>query len=186
MNVKSTPLNGVLIIEPDKFVDHRGFLLQVWHQQTYGNKGITGTFVQDNHSRSYKNVIRGLHYQLRHPQGKLIFVINGKIFDVAVDIRLGSPTFGQWFGAILSDENHLQMFIPPGFAHGFCVLSETADLIYKCTDFYYPEDQFGVDWADPGIGINWPVEGPILSGKDSKLPFLKDIPRKNLPRFEEI
>ncbi len=184
MKIRKTKLEGVLLIEPQVFGDKRGFLLELWQKERYAAAGIAGPFVQDNCSRSRRGVLRGLHYQLNKPQGKLVFVISGEVFDVAVDIRRGSPTFGQWFGTILSDENHLQLYIPPGFAHGFCVLSEKVDFVYKCTDFYYSDDQYGIRWSDPGIGIKWPVTDPVLSDKDSSLPFLKDIPEEHLPEFE--
>jgi len=152
----------------------------------YATVGVPDTFVQDNHSFSRRGVVRGLHYQLHHPQGKLIYVPRGKIFDVAVDIRRGSPTFGQWVGIYLSDENHQQLYIPPGFAHGFCILSDTADVIYKCTDFYHPDDDYGILWNDPAIGIQWPLEGaPVLSEKDAHLPLLSDVPPEKLPKFPD-
>ncbi len=178
-----TSLPGVLLIDPDVFSDARGFFMETHHQKKYAGEGIGKAFVQDNHSHSQKGVLRGLHYQLRHPQGKLIFVITGGIFDVAVDIRQGSPTFGKWLGTLLSAENKRQIFVPEGFAHGFCVLSETADVLYKCTDFYNPGDEFGVLWSDPAIGIDWPVEMPVISLKDSQYPGLKDIPKDLLPGY---
>ena len=178
-----TSLPGVLLIEPYVFSDGRGFFMETHHQKKYAEAGIGKTFVQDNHSHSQKGVLRGLHYQLRHPQGKLVYVITGEIFDVAVDIRQGSPTFGKWLGTLLSAENKRQIFVPEGFAHGFCVLNETADVLYKCTDFYNPGDEFGVLWSDPAIGINWPVETPVLSPKDSQYPGLKDIPKDLLPGY---
>ncbi len=186
MKVKKTPLDGLLVIEPDVFVDHRGFLLETWHRNRFASARLNMTFVQDNHSRSQYGVLRGLHYQLHNPQGKLVFVVSGKVFDVAVDLRIGSPTFGRWFGTLLSDENHRQMYIPPGFAHGFCVLSEKADFMYKCTNFYSPDDQYGVHWNDPDLGIEWPIKDPILSEKDAKLPFLKNVPEENLPELREF
>ena len=176
-----TAIPGVLIIEPDIFKDDRGFFMETYHKGRYAKGGMDMPFAQDNHSHSRKGTLRGLHYQLKHPQDKLVYVITGEIFDVAVDIRRGSPTFGKWVGVHLSEENHRQIFIPKGFAHGFCVMSETADVIYKCTDLYAPDDDHGVYWADPDIGIEWPVEKPIISEKDSRNPRLNDIPENLLP-----
>jgi len=176
-----TKLPGVLAIEPDVFKDDRGFFLETYHHSKYTEAGIDIPFVQDNHSHSRKGTLRGLHYQLRHPQDKLVYVITGEIFDVAVDIRRGSSTFGQWAGVTLSQENKRQIFLPKGFAHGFCVLSETADVIYKCGDFYTPGDDLGIYWADPDIGIEWPVKEPVLSEKDSRNSRLKEIPEDMLP-----
>jgi dTDP-4-dehydrorhamnose 3,5-epimerase len=178
-----TALAGVLIIELDVFQDPRGFFLETHHQQKYTQLGIPETFVQDNHSHSRKGTLRGLHYQLNHTQAKLIYVVAGEVFDVAVDIRQGSPTFGQWVGVFLSGENKRQIFIPKGFAHGFYVLSPTADIIYKCTDVYTPDDEYGISWVDPQIGIQWPEKNPILSDKDSQYPNLSDIPKHHLPVY---
>jgi len=155
--------------------------METFHQEKYKAAGIDQAFVQDNHSHSTQNVLRGLHYQLKHPQGKLIYAVTGTIFDVAVDIRKNSSTFGQWAGATLSAENKRQIYIPKGFAHGFVVLSESADVIYKCTDLYAPGDEYGILWSDPEIGIDWPVENPILSQKDLENPGLKEISENNLP-----
>lgn len=174
LTVTRCDLPGVLIIKPPHFSDHRGFFMETHHQERYAQAGLDQVFVQDNHSRSKKHVLRGLHYQLTRPQGKLVFVISGEIFDVAADIRKGSPTFGKWTGAYLSDENKHQIYVPEGFAHGFVVLSEFADVIYKCTDFYTPGDERGIYWADPSIAIDWPVKAPILSDKDQKCPGLAD------------
>jgi dTDP-4-dehydrorhamnose 3,5-epimerase len=174
MQVIETSLSGVLVIESKAFQDDRGFFLESYHEKRYWNTGIRVKFVQDNHSFSKRGTLRGLHYQLKHPQGKLVRVVNGEVFDVAVDIRLGSPTFGQWFTGVLSAENKKQLYIPPGFAHGFCVLSETADFLYKCTDFYTPGDEYSVRWNDPDLNIPWPIEEPVLSGKDEAAPFLKE------------
>ena len=176
-----TALSGVLLVEPDLFKDERGFFMETYHQKKYAEAGIDCRFVQDNHSHSRQGTLRGLHYQLKHSQGKLIYVIGGEIFDVAVDIRHGSPTFGKWIGVHLSEENRRQIFVPKGFAHGFCTISETADVIYKCTDFYAPGDEFGIYWADPDIGIEWPDIKPILSNKDSRNPRLSEIPEDLLP-----
>jgi dTDP-4-dehydrorhamnose 3,5-epimerase len=176
-----TKLPGVLVIEPDVFKDNRGFLLETYHHRKYAEAGIDIPFVQDNHSHSRKGTLRGLHYQLKHPQDRLVYVITGEIFDVAVDIHHGSSTFGKWVAVNLSEENHRQVFIPKGFAHGFCVLSETADVIYKCSDFYTPGDDLGIYWADPDIGIEWPVKDPVLSEKDTRNPRLKELPEDMLP-----
>ena len=160
--------------------------METHHQARYAEAGLNRVFVQDNHSRSKKHVLRGLHYQLTQPQGKLVFVVAGEIFDVAVDIRKGSPTFGKWTGAYLSDENKQQIYVPEGFAHGFVVLSEFADVIYKCTDFYAPGDERGIYWADPSIAINWPIKDPILSDKDRECPRLFDAGTANhLPCFSK-
>jgi len=177
-----TSLPGVLIIEPVVFRDDRGFFLETHHQKKYVEGGINRSFVQDNRSHSKHGVLRGLHYQHRYPQGKLVCVITGEIFDVAVDIRRGSPTFGKWEGIHLSSDNNRQVFVPEGFAHGFCVLSETADVLYKCTDFYHPDDEFGILWSDPTISIEWPVASPVLSPKDSQYPKLTEIADDFLPR----
>jgi dTDP-4-dehydrorhamnose 3,5-epimerase len=174
MKVIETKIPGVLIIEPKVFGDSRGFFLESFHADRYAEYGIESNFVQDNHSRSTKGVLRGLHYQKKYPQGKLVSVTSGIVFDVAVDIRQDSSTFGQWVGIILSADDHKQFYIPPGLAHGFCVLSETADFQYKCTDYYHPEDEASIRWNDPDIGIEWNISEPILSEKDANAPFLKD------------
>jgi dTDP-4-dehydrorhamnose 3,5-epimerase len=186
LTIIPSDLPGVLIIKPPHFTDHRGFFMETHHQERYAEAGLNRVFVQDNHSRSKKHVLRGLHYQLTRPQGKLVFVVAGEIFDVAVDIRKGSPTFGKWTGAYLSDENKQQIYVPEGFAHGFVVLSEFADVIYKCTDFYAPGDERGIYWADPSIAINWPIKDPILSDKDRECPRLFDAGTANhLPWFSK-
>ncbi len=174
MNVRTTPLPGVLIIEPKVFGDARGFFLETFQARRYAEAGIDLPFVQDNLSRSVKGTLRGLHFQQPQPQGKLVYVLAGAVFDVCVDIRSGSPTFGRWFGLELSADNHLQLWIPPGFAHGFCVLSDSADFAYKCTALYAPEFDRGIAWNDPDIGIRWPIENPLLSKKDAAAPRLKD------------
>lgn len=184
MNIIDTVIPEVKIIEPRVFGDSRGFFLESYHAQRYREAGIGVEFVQDNHSRSAKNVLRGLHYQLKHPQGKLVRITQGEVFDVAVDIRRGSPTFGQWVGDILSGDNHRQLWIPPGFAHGFCVLSDMADFLYKCTDYYHPEDEGSIIWDDADIGIEWPIEEPLLSDKDAKAPCLAEIAETDLPVYE--
>ena len=175
MKFVETDLPGVLIIETDVHRDNRGFFLESYHARKYSDAGLPVTFVQDNHSRSSLNTLRGLHAQLRHPQGKLVRAIEGKIFDVAVDIRPASPFFGCWTGVNLSAENARQLYIPPGFAHGFCVVSKIAQVEYKCTDFYAPGDELNLRWDDPEIGIEWPVKSPILSEKDAKGRFLRDL-----------
>jgi dTDP-4-dehydrorhamnose 3,5-epimerase len=182
MKFLSTELPGVLIVEPDVYRDPRGFFLESYHFQKYREGGILLSFVQDNHSHSIQGTIRGLHAQSQRPQGKLLRVIDGEIFDVAVDIRQGSPTFGRWLGIHLSSENFRQCYIPPGFAHGFAVLSPSAQLEYKCTDYYDPADEIGVLWNDPEIGIAWPVENPILSAKDLAAPRLHELEDK-LPLY---
>jgi len=184
MNVFRTALEGVLLIEPRAFRDNRGFFLETYHQKRYEEAGINKTFVQDNHSRSVKGTLRGLHYQLRHPQGKLVMVVCGTIFDVAVDIRKGSPTFGKWLGIHLSSEDHRQIYIPEGFAHGFCVLSEQADVIYKCTDVYTPGDEYGIRWNDAQLAIGWPVQHPVLSEKDAGHPLLAQQGEERLPSWK--
>ena len=166
MNSIPTELPGVVVIEPRVFPDTRGFFFESYHAERYAQAGITPVFVQDNHTSSIKDTIRGLHYQWRHPQAKLLRVIRGVVFDVAADIRRGSPTFGRWTGVELSAENRRQLFVPAGFAHGFCAISEVAEVEYKCSDFYVPDDQHGVLWSDPTIGIRWPVQNPILSDQD--------------------
>ena len=180
---KSIP--GVLLIEPMVFEDDRGFFLETYHEKKYPEAGIDKPFVQDNHSHSCRGTLRGLHYQLKHPQGKLVYVIRGEIFDVAVDIRRGSTTFGQWTGTILSEKNKHQLFIPEGFAHGLCVISETADVLYKCTDLYAPGDEYGILWSDPVIGVDWPVENPVLSEKDAESPRLMDVPEELFPLYNK-
>jgi len=177
-------LPEVILVKPQVFEDDRGFFLETYQQARYTEKGVGQAFVQDNHSHSRKGSVRGLHYQLKHPQGKLVYVVAGRIFDVVLDIRHGSPTFGKWCGAVLSDENKHQIYIPPGFAHGFSVLSNSADVIYKCTDFYAPGDECGVLWNDPELEIDWGIENPILSPKDRENPVLSEIPRELLPLFK--
>ncbi len=181
MEFRKTPLAGVLVIEPDVFRDHRGFFLETYNEDRYADGGLDVRFVQDNHSRSAHGTLRGLHGQLHKPQGKLVRAIEGEIFDVAVDVRRGSPTFGQWFGEILSADNFRQLYVPPDFAHGFYALSESAQVEYKCTDFYDPGGELAVLWNDPDIGIEWPLDGePLLSAKDAAAPLLRDA---DLPRF---
>lgn len=176
MNVIKTKLNGVVIIEPKVFGDDRGFFLESFNSSRYKEiAGITDTFVQDNHSRSSQGVLRGLHFQKTKPQGKLVRVVSGEVYDVAVDIDPASSTYGCYEGVILSAENKRQFYVPPGYAHGFAVLSASADFEYKCTDYYDPADEGGIIWNDPDIAIEWPIEQPILSDKDRRLPRLKDL-----------
>ncbi|MGA7616916.1 MAG: dTDP-4-dehydrorhamnose 3,5-epimerase [Thermoanaerobaculia bacterium] len=182
MKAIETNLPGVLIIESRSFEDERGFFMETWHQTKFAEIGIDARFVQDNHSRSTRGVLRGLHFQQPSPQGKLVRAVTGRIFDVAVDIRRGSPSFGRWTGVELSEENRFQLWVPEGFAHGFVVLSDVADVVYKCTAIYDAPADRGIAWNDPGIGIEWPVPRPILSPKDAALPSLKDAPV--LPELE--
>ncbi|HTE18574.1 MAG TPA: dTDP-4-dehydrorhamnose 3,5-epimerase [Armatimonadota bacterium] len=183
MQCLDTSLPGVRIIEPRVFSDSRGFFFESYHEARFAELGITGRFVQDNHSRSVRGTLRGLHYQVRHPQGKLCRVVQGEVLDVAVDIRQDSPHFGEWVSVLLSAENKRQIYVPEGFAHGFVVLSETAEFLYKCTEFYHPEDEAGIAWNDPRVGIEWGIDSPILSDKDSRNPTLERVPRDLLPRM---
>ena len=185
MNVSKTEIDGLLIIQPKVFEDHRGCFLETYNRRRYAKFGLDMDFPQDNMSYSRQGTLQGRHYQFPQEQAKLVQVLNGEVFDVAVDIRWGSPTFGRWVGEILAEQNRLQLFIPKGMAHGFCVLSETAVFVYKCSDYYAPECDMGVLWSDPSLGIKWPVEDPLLSAKDMSLPLLKDIPRGRLPVYDE-
>lgn len=175
MKIIETRIPAVKIIEPKVFGDERGFFMETWNEKVFREAGIDANFVQDNHSRSVKNTLRGLHYQIKQPQGKLVRVTRGEVFDVAVDLRTNSPTFGQWVGVYLSEENNRMLWVPPGFAHGFLVTSATADFQYKCTDFYAPQYERSIHWADPEVGINWPLEEgetPLTSKKDEEgVPF---------------
>jgi dTDP-4-dehydrorhamnose 3,5-epimerase len=182
MRVLPAQVPDVLIIEPDVYSDARGFFLETYHAARYRAHGIDGPFVQDNHSRSRAGTLRGLHLQVGRPQGKLVRVIAGEIYDVGVDVRRGSPTFGQWAGTLLSAENFRQCYIPAGFAHGFCVLSEVAEVEYKCTDLYEPSSEIGIAWNDPALGIAWPVEDPLLSDRDRSHPKLADLTDR-LPKY---
>ncbi len=175
MKVQKTRLKDVLLIEPQVFRDSRGFFLELYQAERYRKHGVSDTFCQDNRACSVQGVLRGLHFQIHHPQAKLIWVPGGEVYDVAVDLRRDSPTFGQWEGFRLSDKNHLQLYIPKGFAHGYCVLSESAELVYKCSELYHPEDEGGIIWNDPDLAIDWPVESPLLSEKDLKLPRFRDL-----------
>lgn len=181
MNVIETELPGVFILQPKVFSDSRGYFLETWNQARYREAGIMEDFVQDNLSYSTRGVLRGLHFQNPNAQSKLLYVLQGEVFDVSVDIRVGSPTFGQWVGTTLSGDNKRQLYVGAGVAHGFCVTSETAILVYKCTDFYNPAAEGSILWNDPDIGIEWPVSTPALSDKDRHAPRLKDIPRHKLP-----
>ena len=175
MKFHTTRLPGVILVEPDVHGDGRGFFLETYHQEKYAEGGIAAAFVQDNHSKSKRGTLRGLHAQRMRPQGKLVRAVEGEIFDVAVDIRRGSPTFGQWVGEVLSAQNFRQLYVPPGFVHGFCVLSDSAQVEYKCTDLYAPRDELSVIWDDPEIGIEWPIDQPLLSAKDQAAPRLHEI-----------
>lgn len=175
MIFNKTPLPGVIHVELDVFKDPRGYFLETFQHQKYAQGGITGPFLQDNISKSSKNTLRGLHAQLVHQQGKLVHVISGEIWDVAVDLRPGSPTYKKWFGVTLSDKKPCQLYIPVGFGHGFCVLSDTAEVLYKCTDIYDPGSEIHLSWNDPDIGIQWPVKDPILSERDKRSSPLKSI-----------
>ncbi len=180
MIIEPTPLPGLLKIQPDVFGDARGFFQETWNLRRYTEAGLDRHFVQDNLSYSRRGILRGLHFQNPRPQGKLVYVLEGEVFDVAVDVRADSPTFGQWYGATLSAENHLQLFVPEGFAHGFCVTSEFALFAYKCTDFYNPSAEFSLQWNDPAIGIEWPIQDPELSAKDREGLPLSAFSRESL------
>lgn len=174
---------AVKVITPDVFTDPRGFFQETYQRGRYEALGITTSFVQDNWSRSTRGVVRGLHYQLHDGQDKLVWVVRGEIFDVAVDVRRGSPTFGRYVSAYLSEHNHYQMFIPAGFAHGFCVLSDTVDFMYKCSRYYSPADERGIFWNDPELNIPWPVADPVVSGRDQKLKPLSEMSADSLPVY---
>ena len=180
MKVVETCLPGVLIIEPKVFGDHRGFFCETFQAERYAEAGITSSFVQDNHSRSARGVLRGLHFQRTRPQGKLVRVSRGSVYDVAVDVDPASPTCGRYVGVELNDENNKQLWVPPGYAHGFCVLSDVADFQYKCTDYYFPDDEGGLLWNDPDVGIPWPIDTPQLSAKDQNNPTLQRLLNKDL------
>jgi dTDP-4-dehydrorhamnose 3,5-epimerase len=180
--IKVSPclLEGMFVIEPQVFGDDRGYFMETYNQREMAEAGLNPVFVQDNQSMSKQGVLRGLHYQIHHPQGKLVRVISGKVFDVGVDLRPGSPTYGKWHGEILSAQNKKQLYIPEGFAHGFYVISEEAEFFYKCTDFYHPGDEGGIRWDDPDIAVEWPLaEGipVLLSEKDQKQPFFRELAR---------
>jgi dTDP-4-dehydrorhamnose 3,5-epimerase len=185
MKISETTLPEVRIIEPRVFEDPRGYFVETWHQSRYREYGLPAHFVQDNLSCSVRGTLRGLHYQYPHSQGKLIQVLQGEVLDIAVDIRVGSPGFGRWVGVILSSDNRRQLYIPEGFAHGFCVTSESALVSYKCTDFYNPQAEGGVLWNDHELGIKWPTRSPILSPRDAAYRPLSKIPVERLPRYDE-
>jgi dTDP-4-dehydrorhamnose 3,5-epimerase len=174
MDIVPTPIDGVLLIRPKVWRDARGFFVETWQLERYREAGVALPFVQDNYSSSAYGILRGLHFQRSHPQGKLVHVSAGAVFDVAVDIRPGSPTFGKWYGTVLSEENQHQLWVPPGLAHGYCVISEHAGFQYKCTEIYHPDDEGGLRWNDPDIGIAWPVKEPFLSAKDADAPFFRE------------
>ena len=186
MKIITTNLPGVIVFEPKKFGDKRGFFLETFRADVLHDAGFDTHFVQDNHSRSSKGVLRGLHYQMTQTQGKLVRVATGAVYDVAVDVRHGSPTFGQWYGAQLDEDNMRMMYVPPGYAHGFVVLSDTTDFIYKCTDYYHPESEQGIAWDDPDIGIKWPITEVALSEKDKNNPQLKDQTSDKLPDYQKF
>jgi len=175
MKFLKTEISDVIIVKPELIEDHRGFFMESYHIEKFTIGGIKCEFVQDNHAKSVLNTLRGIHFQVNFPQAKLLRCLKGKVFDVAVDIRKDSSTYGKWVGEILSDENKHQLFIPVGFAHGYYVMSETAEIAYKCSEVYHPEDELGLRWNDPDIAIEWPALNPILSNKDAILPFLADI-----------
>jgi dTDP-4-dehydrorhamnose 3,5-epimerase len=183
MKVKKSKLQGAMVFEPKVFGDDRGFFMETWNYNRYKEAGLDAKFVQSNLSKSSKGVLRGLHFQEPNPQGKLVQILTGEVFDVAVDIRIGSPTFGQWHGEILSGDNHKQFYIPEGFAHGFCVLSEVAIFSYMCTNFYDAKTENSLLWNDAQIAIDWPIDNPLLSDKDKNGLELKAIPPNNLPVF---
>ncbi len=184
MKIIPTSIEKILIIEPDVFKDQRGFFMETYHQKRYQELGVNRVFVQDNLSFSRRGTLRGLHYQIQNPQAKLVQVISGEIYDVAIDIRAGSPSFGQWVGVHLSDKNNRQLFIPEGFAHGFCVLSDTALFSYKCSKLYAPDDESGILWSDSDLNIDWPIKTPTISDKDSQYPTLSDVEMNRLPVWE--
>ncbi len=183
MNIEHTRLPGVVVVGPKVYRDPRGFFMETWNKERYADEGLPAGFVQDNLSESRRGVLRGLHYQHPESQGKLLQVLHGEIYDVAVDIRRGSPNFGQWVGVVLSSDNQRQIYVPEGFAHGFVVTSESALFSYKCTDLYRPQNEGTVLWNDPDLGIDWPIAEPILSPKDQAGRRLKEIPAERLPTF---
>ena len=185
MRAIGTRLSGVVVLEPVVYGDERGFFMETWNKRSYERLGVPAIFVQDNLSYSQKGVLRGLHFQNPNAQGKLVSVLQGEVFDVAVDIRVGSPTFGEWVGVSLSAENKRQLYVPDGFAHGFLVTSETALFSYKCTDYYNPEAEHSLLWNDLQLSIDWPLTSPTLSAKDGSAPRLEEIPTEKLPRYDE-
>ncbi len=185
MKLTRLALPEVVLIEPRIFADQRGYFFEIYQEKRYAEYGVPHCFVQDNLSFSAKGVVRGLHYQLAHPQGKLVMVLAGEVYDVVVDIRRNSPRFGCWLATCLSAANHCQLYIPPGFAHGFAVVSDNALFLYKCTDFYHPGDEYGIIWNDPTLNIPWPVQDAILSPKDQQYPPLHQTPASHLPLWED-
>jgi len=183
MIVQKTKIPGMVIIDLDVFRDSRGSFLESYQKERYKEHGLNTKFVQDNHSHSKKYVLRGMHYQINQPQSHLVYVVRGDIFDVGVDLRIGSPTFGQWLGFRLSESRPQQLFLPAGVAHGFCTLSDNADILYKCTDYFDPNDEGGLLWNDPDLGIDWPIDQPIIHSRDSKFPVLRNISKSHLPSF---
>lgn len=186
MKIEKTVIPDLVVIKPQVHGDERGYFFESYKETEFSALGLPTRFVQDNQSKSKRGVLRGLHYQLNHPQGKLVWVTHGKVLDVAVDIRKGSPTFGQSVSTLLDDENHHRFYVPPGFAHGYYVLSETALFQYKCTDIYHPEDEYGIKWDDPDIGISWGDGDKFVSSKDARLSTLKDMDEALLPQYEMI
>ncbi len=186
MKIIKTSLPGVLIIQPKVFGDQRGYFFESYQRQRYAEQGIDVEFVQDNISHSQQGVLRGLHYQLPHTQGKLVWVSHGAVFDVAVDVRIGSPTFGKATYLTLDAANHQQLYVPPGFAHGFCTLTDNVGFHYKCSNYYAPDCEFTIRWDDPDLDIPWPISDPTLSPKDTNKPTLKDIPVDSLPKYEDF
>ncbi len=184
MRVEQTGLSGLLLIEPRCFRDERGFFLESFQVERYRANGIAETFVQDNHSRSRRGVLRGLHFQVKRPQAQLVTIMRGRVFDVAVDLRPGSTTFGRWQGVKLNEDGPRQIYMAPGFAHGFCVLSDFADLHYKVSQIYDESDEGGVAWNDPQVGIRWPIENPVMSSRDRSYPALRELIRERLPHCE--
>lgn len=183
MQVRQTAVEGLLLVEPRVHGDNRGYFYESFHAERYAAAGLPAAFVQDNVSRSCARTLRGLHLQQPHAQGKLVYALEGEIFDVGVDVRVGSPSYGKWDGRVLSGDNKHQLYVPPGFAHGFVVLSDHAVVSYKCTELYHPESELGIAWNDPDIGIEWPIDDPILSAKDSVAPRLGEVDPARLPRF---
>lgn len=183
MQLCETSFSEIKLFQPKVFSDNRGYFFESFRKDSLEQFGIISSFVQDNEAKSTRDILRGLHYQLKFPQGKLVRVVSGEVFDVAVDIRYGSPSFGNYFGTILSCENHRVMFVPEGFAHGYIVFSKTAVFQYKCTNYFHSDDQYGIRWNDPDLNIDWKVNLPVLSEKDQRLPFLKNIKKNHLPRY---
>lgn len=186
MRVTAAPIDGLLVIEPERFADSRGSFIESYQRERYAAAGIADDFVQDNYSRSIKHALRGLHFQVRRPQAQLVTLMRGHVFDVTVDLRSGSPSFGRWFGIELSEAGPRQLYMAPGFAHGFCVLSDGADLHYKVSRFYDPHDDGGVLWSDPDIGIAWPVEAPLVSARDADFPWLRELKPSQLPHLAHV